>query len=101
MVPFQFGTGQGKSDDDKACHVYYFVYSSQQSYEISIIPILQMRKLRLGDMKDTEPGLRLRAPDSVPAALLIPATSLALHPKLSYVYSRIPFMGRTPTLNPY
>lgn len=99
MVPFQFGTGQGKCDNDKALHVYYFVYS-QQSCEVSIIPILQMRKLRRGAMKDIEPGLSLRASDSVSAALLIPSNFLALHPKLSHVNSLIPFMGRTPTVNP-
>ena len=64
---------QATYDDDQACsHVLLCLFFTA-GLQISIIPILQMRKLRQGDIKDTEPGLCLKASGSASAALLITA----------------------------
>lgn len=85
--PFNF-TGQGKSDNDRVFHVYYFVYSPSYRWE----------NRDQGTWHTyIEPGLSLGTSNSVPATLLIPST-LLLHPKLSYVNSRSHFMHRAPTV---
>lgn len=56
-----FNVGEAKKSQIMIKHLcmYYFVYAPQQSCEISSIPILQMRTLRPGAIKGTEPGLSL------------------------------------------